>query len=137
MGKIYNAARGKHDIVVQVMRQPFPQLERMLVEWQCPVQHVVGANQRCIPADIAGTYEVFLQHRHIRDAMMFGKIMCGCKPMPATADNDNVICGFRIRLSPGWSPSGLPVQRIFCQAQNRIISHGKRSLKSRAAMRKT
>ena len=49
------AALGDHDVEVEVVGEALPQLQRMFEKAGVAVDHVVGADQRGVAADIAGT----------------------------------------------------------------------------------
>ena len=84
--------------------RPFPQLHRPFVEGVVAGQHVVGADDRGVAADVAGAEPALLQHRDIGEAMLLGEVIGGRQPMPAAADDDDVVFRLGLGLAPGRRP---------------------------------
>ena len=67
---IEHAALADHAVVVQLLAQPFPLLQRMLVEERVRRQHIVGADDGGVAADIAGAEIALVDHGDIGDAVL-------------------------------------------------------------------
>jgi hypothetical protein len=63
----------------------------VLEELGVAVNHIVGADERGIAADIAGADVVPLQHRHVGDAVVLGEIIGGGETVAAAADDDDIV----------------------------------------------
>ena len=116
-----HAALRHHGVEVEILLQPFPQFHRPFVERIVPGQHVVGADDRGVAPDIAGAQPAFFQHRHIGDAMHLRQIIGGRKPMPAAADDDDVIVLFGLRIAPGRRPVLVAGERVLEKREDGIF----------------
>ena len=102
--QIQNPTRAEHDVVVDLLRQLFPKLQRPLVKMRVRVEHVIRANNRRVTSGVAATDPALFKDRHISDAMVLGEVKSSSKSMPAAADNDDVIVLLRHRISPSQRP---------------------------------
>ena len=121
--QVQHAPLAEHQVVVQLLRQPFPQLERMLVEGRALVPQVVGADHRGVAPGVAAAEPTFLQHRHVGDAVERGEVVGGGEPMPAGTDDDHVVGGLGRRAAPLLRPAFVMAQRIARQAEDRELFH--------------
>src|SRR3546814_888724 len=87
-----------------VLRQPLPQLHRVLVEVGVGGQQVVGAHDGGVASDVAAAEPALLQHGDVGDAVVLGEVVGGGEPMPAAADDDCVVG----RLGRRRAPYALP-----------------------------
>ena len=101
VAEIQDAALRDHGVEVEVLLEALPQLHRPFVERIVARQHVVGADDRGVAADVAGAQPALLQHRHIGEAMLLGEVIGRRQAMPAAADDDDVIFRLRLGLAPG------------------------------------
>ena len=112
MEEIEHAALRHHGVEIEILLEPLPQFHRPFVERIVAGQHVVGADDRGVAPDIAGAEPAFFQHRDIGDAVHLGEVIGGRKPMPATADDDDVIFLLGLRLAPRRRPVLVAGERI-------------------------
>ena len=103
------AALRDHAVEIELVRQAFPQLQRMLEELGVAVDHVVGADERGVAPDIAGADIGALEHRDIADAVVLGQIIGGGQAMPAAADDHRVIGALGFGRAPGPRPGQVRV----------------------------
>ena len=96
----HDAALGEHDVVVQLLAEPFPQLERMVVEPGALVVEVVRADDGGVAACVAAAEPALLDHRDVGDAVFLGEIVGGAEPVAAGADDDDVVFGLRLGVRP-------------------------------------
>ena len=99
--------------------EALPQLQRMLEELGVAVEHVVGAHQGGVAADVARTDVVALQHCHVGDAVPCRQVVGGRETVTATADDDHVIGRARRGCTPGTRPGGAG-ERMSCQRECRV-----------------
>ena len=105
--EVEHAALAHHRVVVEVLLQPLPQLHRPFVERLVAGQQVVRADDGGVAARIAGADVALLQHRHVGDAVLVREVIGGREPVPAAADDDDVVLGLRLGLAPGRRPAGV------------------------------
>src|SRR3954451_973368 len=109
MRQVQDAALAQHEVEIEFGRKPLPQLQRMLVDPRTGVPEIIRADDRRVAPGIAETDRAFFEHRDIADAMLFRKIISGRQPVPAAADNHDIVALSRRRLAPGRGPA--PVSR--------------------------
>src|SRR3546814_1340133 len=102
----------EHDGVIQLLAQPLPQVERMVVELGAFVIEVVGADDGGIAPRIAAAEPTLLDHCHIADAVLLGQIIGRAQAVPAGADNHDVIFGFRLGIRPLLLPALVAAHRL-------------------------
>ena len=115
-----HAARRVHHVVVQLLRQALPQLQRVLVERREFLPEVIGADDRGVAPGIAAAEPALLQDRDIGDAVLLGEVIGGREPVPARADDDGVIRSLRLGVAPLLRPAGIVLERL-----QRHINKGK------------
>src|SRR4029078_2004422 len=71
-------------------------LERVLVEADRLRQAVVGADDRGVPTGVARGDVIRLEDSHVRDAVACREVVRGRQPVPAAADDDDVIAALRL-----------------------------------------
>src|SRR6266851_555414 len=98
----------------------------MLVDPRTLVPQIVGADDRRVAPGIAEPDRPLFQDRDIADAMLLGKVVSGRQPMPAAADDDDLVARLRRRLAPGRLPEAVPGQRVARQGEERIALHARR-----------
>ncbi|MCY1309324.1 hypothetical protein D9M70_594110 [compost metagenome] len=134
----HHAALREHDIVVEVLAEPLPQLHRVFVEMRALVIEIVGADNRGVAPGIAATKPAFFDDRDIGNAMFLGQIISCTQTMPASADNDHIIFGLGFGIRPLWLPVLVAGQRIFNDRSCRKAGHVQTtSLTVHAPMRHT
>ena len=105
VAEVEHAALRDHGVEVEVLLQVLPQLHRPFVKRIVAGQQVVGADDGGVAADVAGAKPALLQHGDVLQAMFLGEVIGRRQPMPAAADDDDVI----FLLRHGIAPGGLPV----------------------------
>ena len=133
MEEIEDAALRHHRVEIEILLEPLPQFKRPLVERIVADQEIVGADDGGVAPDIAGAEPAFFEHRHVGDAMHLGEIIGGGKPMPAAADNDDVIVFLGLRLAPGGCPVLVAGEGLLEKREDRI-AHGLEDLCWRVAV---
>ena len=101
----HHAALREHDVVVERLRQPLPELHRMVVKRRALVEEVVRADDGGVAPGVAAADPALLQHRDIGDAEFLREIIGGGKPMAAAADDDRVVAGLRLGRTPLRPPA--------------------------------
>ena len=107
-----HAALGEHDVVVQLLAEPFPEIERMVVEPGALVVEVVRADDRGVAPGVAAAEPALLDHRDVGDAVLLGEIVGGPQPVAAGADDDHVVFALRLGVRPLLVPVPVPGQRV-------------------------
>ena len=113
MDQVQDAALADHRVVVEVLLQPFPELQREFVERFIAIQQIVGADDRGVAADIAATDPALFEHGDALLPEFLGQIVGGRQPMPAAANDDDVIVGLWFGITPGRLPALVAGQRLF------------------------
>mgnify|MGYP004173491979 FL=1 len=85
---IVDAALADHRVVVEILPQPFPQLQGEFVEGLVPVEEIVGPDDGGVAADIAAADPALFQNRDRGFAELAGQVIGCCKPVPAAAPMD-------------------------------------------------
>ena len=111
MEQVEQAALGHHRVVVEFLRQPLPELERVLVELGVAAQQVVRPDDGGVAPDVAAAEPALLDHRDIGDSVVLGEVVGGREAMPAAADDD-VIGGLRLGFRQAASQSRSPLSAL-------------------------
>ena len=112
MGQHHDPALREHDIVVQLLRQAFPQLDRMVVKTRALIKQIVGPDDGGVAARIAAAQPALFQHGNIAHAMLLGQIVGGAEAVTPTANNDRIIGRFGLRRAPLGLPPGLAIEAL-------------------------
>ena len=99
-----HAALGIHDVVVQLLAQVLPQVDRMVVKPRAFVIKVVRADDGRVPPRVAAAQPALVDHRDIGDAVLLGQVIGRTQPVPARADDHHVIFRPGLRLGPLLGP---------------------------------
>ena len=99
------ASLREHHVEVQLVRQAFPQLQRVFEELGVARHQVVGAYQRGVAADIAGSQVSALEHGNIADAMPRRQVVGRGQTMTTATDDDHVVGRLGIRGAPRALPA--------------------------------
>ena len=110
---------------LSVLRQPLPQLQRELVEVRVGVEVVVRADDRRVAPGVAAAEPALLEHGDVGDAVLLREVVGGREPVPAAADDDDVVARLRrgLRHASGqrsWCDSALRAREkieYFMEAQ--------------------
>ena len=138
MAEIENTSLGEHDVEVQLLAQPFPQFEGVLVQMSRFIPEVVGANDGGIASGVAATYPTFFEHGDIGYAVFFGQIVGGRNLTATATDDDGFVAPVGRRISQADCQFGGSSGRFstrekieyFCMAAPRlderrqVTSHG-------------
>ena len=108
----HHAARRIHHVVVQLLRQALPQLQRVLVEGGRFLPQIVGAHDRRVAAGVAAPEPALLEHGDLRQPVLLGQVIGGREPMPARPDDDRVISSFRLGTAPLLRPALILRERL-------------------------
>ena len=95
--QVHMRALAEHHVVVQLVAEVLPQLERVLVELGIARDHVVRPHDGRVAPGIAAADPALLEHGDVPDAVFLCQVIGGGQPVPAAADHDHVIDGFRPR----------------------------------------
>ena len=118
------AARGKHHVVVQFVRQRVPQPQRGIEQ---PLQlrlAIVRAHDRGVSPGVAAADVPFFHHGHAAHTVFLGQIVSRGEAMPAAADDDHVIGPARLCRTPRPAPVAMPADRPPQQRERRIARDG-------------
>ena len=105
MPHIHYTSLAEHGVVVQVLRQALPQLQRFFVEVSSVVPQVVGPHDGGVARRIAATQPASFNHGDIAHAMLFGQVIGCCQTMPTSTNDDGIVTALR----RGTAPLLLPV----------------------------
>ena len=106
-----------HHVVVQLLLQPLPELERMGIELRIAFEEVVGPDDRRVAPDVAAAQIALFQHRDIGQPVFAGKVIGGGQPVAAAADDDGVILGLGFGIAPMGRPALVACQPLAQNAQ--------------------
>ena len=121
--QVEHAALAEHQVVVQLLRETLPELQRMLVERGALVPQVVGADHRGVAPGVAAAEPALLQHRDIADPVARGEVVGGGEPVPAGADDDHLVGRLRRGAAPLLGPALVVAQRVAGEAEDREFLH--------------
>ena len=87
---------GIEQVVVQFAREILKQLDTCLVETRAFRSQVIGTDNGGIASSAAPSQVALLEHRNIRDAVIFSQVV-GCRqPVSAASDNHRIVLGFEL-----------------------------------------
>jgi hypothetical protein len=131
VGEVQDAPLADHGVVVEVLLHPFPQLHRQLVERDVAGQHVVGADDGGVAADVAAADPALLHQGHVGDPVLLGQVVGRGEAVAAPSDDDHVVGLFGRCVAPGRLPELVAVERVRREAEYRI-AHDRKSLSAPA-----
>ena len=123
MRQMQQAARRKHDVVIQLPAQVVPQLQCVLIQAGGLVVQIIRAHDGGIAAGVAAAQPAFFEHGDVGDAAFFGQIIRGRQPVAAAADNHDPIGFFGRRAAPVALPVLVVAQPVAQQTENRVFLH--------------
>jgi hypothetical protein len=106
-----HAALGEHDVVVQLLGEPLPEVERVIVELGALVVEVVRADDRGVAAGVAAAEPALVDHRDRCDPVLLREVIGGAEAVAAGADDDHVVGRLGLRVRPLRRPVLLAGQR--------------------------
>src|ERR1700674_208378 len=115
-----DAALAEEDVVIELLPERFPQLERVLVDGGALVPEVVGADHGRIPGHVAASQPATFEDGHVGDSMVAGQVVGGGEPVTTAAHDDDVVGALRFRIAP--EPLGVGVW--FCHPLRALIYKG-------------
>ena len=124
MREHHHAALGEHHVVIELLRQALPELDRMLVDRRALVIEVVRADDRRVAPGIAAAEPALLDNRDIGRAMRLGEVIGGGEAMAARADDHDVVMLLRLRIAPLPPPSAMAARRFGEQRSDGETTHG-------------
>jgi len=124
--QVQDAALTQHHIEIELGRQPFPQLQGMLVDPRARVPQIVGADDRRVAPGVAEPDRAFFQDADIADAVLLGEVIGGRQPMPAAADDDHRVTRRGAALRQAGVQFRCPVSAWRGQGEDRITLHARR-----------
>jgi hypothetical protein len=98
--EVEHAALAEEEVVVQLLREPLPQLERVFVEHSALVPQVVRPDDGGVACHVAAGQPAFLQDGDVGDAVLFGEVVGGGQAVASSADDDDVVRGARLGVAP-------------------------------------
>ena len=128
--EMQHAALAEHDVEVQLLGEPLPQLDRVIVDASALVPEVVGADDRRIAPGVAAAEPALFEHGHVAHAVLLGQVVGGRQTVPASADDDHLIARLRLRAAPDGSPVVVATPSVAGERPDRIALHGVSSQQS-------
>ncbi len=110
MGQHQHATRRKHDVVVQDLREAFPQLQRVVVQRRALVEQVVRADDGRVAAGVAAADPALLEHGRTRDAVLRREVIRRRQAMATATDDDGVVLRLRRYTTPLRRPALLTAE---------------------------
>src|SRR6202035_1628033 len=95
-----DAALAEEDVVIELLPERFPQLERVLVDGGALVPEVVGADHGRIPGHVATGQPAPFEDGHVRDPFIPGEVIGGGEAGTTAAHDDDVVDALRFRIAP-------------------------------------
>ncbi len=112
VGEVHPAALVEQEVVVELLAERLPHLERLLVDRRALVEQVVGPDDRRIAGDVPAGQPAALDHRDVRDAVLAREVVGGREAVTPAADDHDVVGRARLRVPPqagGVLRDALPV----------------------------
>ena len=100
VGEVHHAALAEEQVVVELLGQRLPELERVLVDGRALVPQVVAADDRGVAGDVPAGQPAALHHGDVRDAVALREVVGGRQSVPAAADDHDVVGGLRVGMPP-------------------------------------
>src|SRR5438067_469471 len=100
MDEIEDATLAEEDVVVELLGQSFPELQRMLIDRGALIPEVVGADDSGVASHVAARQPAPFQHRHVGDAMILGQVVGRRQAVAAGPHDDDVVRPLRFGIAP-------------------------------------
>ena len=97
VGQVHDPALAEEQVVVELLREALPELEGMLVDRGALVPQVVAADDRGVAGHVPAGQPAALDDRHVRDAVVLREVVGRRQPVPAAADDHDVVGRLRAR----------------------------------------
>jgi hypothetical protein len=119
----HDAAGRVHGVVVEVLGEIVPQLQRMVIEARAFVIEIIRADDGGVAAGIAAAQPALFDHGNVGDAVFLGEVIGGAETMPAGADDDDVVFRFRFGRGPVLFPAAVAPQGFTGDGEGRVFAH--------------
>ena len=100
VGQVDDTALAEQQVVVELLGQPFPELQRVLVDRRRLVPQVVRADHRRVAGDVPAGEPAALEDGDVRDPVELGEVVGRREAVPAAADDHDVVGALRLRVPP-------------------------------------
>ena len=100
VGQVDDAALAEQQVVVELLGQPLPELQRVLVDRRRLVPQVVGADHRRVAGDVAAREPAALEDRDVGDPVPLGEVVGRRQAVAAAADDHDVVGALRLGVPP-------------------------------------
>ena len=134
MREVQDAALAEHHVEVQLLGEPLPQLDRVIVDPGALVPQVIGADDRRVAPGVAAAEPALFEHGHVAHAVLLGQVVGGRQTMAAGADDDHLIARLRLRAAPDGSPVVVATPSVAGERPDRIALHGVSSQQSLSSL---
>src|SRR6185369_15646513 len=111
------------DVVIEILAQTLPELERMIVDRSTFLEEIVGPDDGRVASGVAATDPPLFKQSHVPDALLFREVIRGAEAMTAAADNDHVVGGLRIGRAPLLRPGEMPARGVRREIEDREARH--------------
>ena len=91
MSKIEHTPLTEHHVVVQLLGQPLPQLQRVLIEFGIAIKLIVGTHDGSIATGVATAQPTFFEYRNILYAVQLCQIVGSRQSMPPGAHDNDIV----------------------------------------------
>jgi hypothetical protein len=105
MDQVDDPALADHRVVVEVLLQPLPELQRKLIEGFVPIQQVVRPDDRGVAAHVAAAEVTLFQDRDPGLAEFLGEVVGRGEAVAAAADDDIIVFGPGVGVAPDGFPA--------------------------------
>ena len=119
---VIDAALADHRVVVEILLQPFPELQRQFIEGRVAFKKIVGTDDGGVAPDVAAADPALFQNRDRSLAKLACQIIGGGKTMAAAADNHEIIGRLWCRIAPGRPPAPVAGQTFSQNPEAGIVS---------------
>jgi hypothetical protein len=123
-GKIDDAARAVHHVVVEIARQRFPAPQRVLVELLVLGAEVIRAHDRRVAADVAVADQTPLEHGDALEAVIAREMEGRGEPVAARADHDHVVRRLERPARPERAPERIADETGAQQGERGVARRG-------------
>ena len=100
VGEVHHAALAEQEVVLELLRQDFPELEGVLVDGRALVPEVVGTDDGGVPGHVAAGQPALFEDGDVGHAVVLGQEVGGGQAMPAATNDHCVIGRLRVRVVP-------------------------------------
>jgi hypothetical protein len=98
--EVQHAALAELEVGSQVVLEPLPELQRVLVDRRALVPQVVRTDDRGVPRHVAAGQPALLEHADVGDPVVLREVVGRGQTVPAAADDHDVVSTFRLGGTP-------------------------------------